>query len=41
MAEGNYKAGKVREGLVFRPMKEQIINGERLSFKVINLMFKD
>lgn len=42
MAEGEYKSsGKPREGLVFRPMKEQSINGERLSFKVINLLFKD
>jgi RNA ligase (TIGR02306 family) len=41
MAEGVYKSGKIREGLVFRPMKEQFINYERLSFKVINLMYKD
>lgn len=41
-AEGKYKGTKNdREGLVFRPMKETIVNGERLSFKVINLNYKD
>jgi len=42
MAEGKYtSSGKTREGLVFRPMKEEFVNGERTSFKVINLMYKD
>jgi len=42
MAEGKYiSSGKTREGLVFRPMKEQFVVYERLSFKVINLMYKD
>jgi len=41
-AEGKYKeSGKQREGVVFRPMKEGRVNGDRLSFKVINLLFKD
>ena len=42
MAEGKYKSsGRTREGLVFRPMKEQFKNRERTRFKVINLMYKD
>jgi RNA ligase (TIGR02306 family) len=41
-AEDKYKGTKNdREGLVFRPMKETMVNGERLSFKVINLNYKD
>ena len=41
-AEGKYRGTKNdREGIVFRPMKENIVNGERLSFKVINLNYKD
>lgn len=41
MAEGKYKSGHQREGIVIRPMEEQIVDGERLSFKVINLLYKD
>jgi RNA ligase (TIGR02306 family) len=40
-AEGKYDSGKHREGIVIRPMTECRVNGERLSFKVINLNFKD
>jgi RNA ligase (TIGR02306 family) len=41
-AEGKYKeSGYPREGVVFRPMLEMKIDYERLSFKVINLMYKD
>ena len=41
MAEGKYFSGKVREGIVIRPMIEEMVRGERLSFKVINLDYKD
>jgi RNA ligase (TIGR02306 family) len=41
MAEGKYSSGQQREGIVIRPMKDQFCEGERLSFKVINLLFKD
>jgi RNA ligase (TIGR02306 family) len=40
MAKGNYDNGKPREGIVIRPMVEEIVDGERLSFKVINLEYK-
>ncbi len=40
-AEGLYPDAGQREGVVIRPMKEVILNGERVSFKVINLKFKD
>ena len=40
-AEGKYDSGYQREGVVIRPMKESRVNGERLSFKIINLLFKD
>ena len=40
-AEGKYPNGGQREGVVIRPMKEMIVNGERLSFKIINLKYKD
>jgi len=40
-AERKYSNGKNAEGVVFRPMKEQFVNNERLSFKVINLLYKD
>jgi RNA ligase (TIGR02306 family) len=40
-AEGKYPNGGQREGVVIRPMKETMVNGERLSFKIINLKFKD
>jgi RNA ligase (TIGR02306 family) len=41
MAEGKYESNRQREGIVIRPMKEQKVRGERLSFKVINLLYKD
>ena len=40
-AEGLYPDAGQREGVVIRPMKEVLLNGERVSFKVINLKFKD
>jgi len=40
-AEGKYPNGGDREGVVIRPMKETMVNGERLSFKIINLNYKD
>lgn len=39
-AEGRYPNGRQREGVVFRPFVGQYVNGERLSFKVINLRYK-
>lgn len=41
LAEGKYSSGVEREGLVFRSMKEATIQGDRSSFKVINLKYKD
>lgn len=41
LAEGLYPNGKQREGIVVRPVMEQSVNGERLSFKVINLLYKN
>jgi len=41
LAVGNYDNGKPREGIVIRPMEEMVVNGERLSFKVINLLCRD
>lgn len=42
MAEGKYSGTKEqREGIVLRPMIETIVDGHRLSFKVINLLYKD
>lgn len=40
-AEGKYANGKEREGVVIRPMIEERLAGERLSFKVLNLNHKD
>lgn len=40
-AERKYMNGKWAEGVVFRPMEELRVNGERLSFKVINLNYKN
>jgi hypothetical protein len=40
-AEQKYSNGKPAEGIVIRPLIEQRINGDRLSFKVINLQYKD
>jgi hypothetical protein len=40
-AEGVYtESGKQREGIVIRPLTEMQVNGERLSFKVLNLNYK-
>ena len=42
MAEGEYgESGKQREGIVIRPLKEMQVGGERVSFKVINLRYKE
>lgn len=41
-AEGVYPNGKQREGVVIRPMEEmRDRRGNRVSFKVINLLYKD
>jgi len=41
-AEGLYPNGKPREGVVIRPMEEaRMDTGERVSFKVINLLYKE
>lgn len=40
-AEGAYPNGKQREGIVIRPLVEEKGKGQRLSFKVINLKYKD
>jgi len=39
-AEGLYPNGKQREGVVVRPMEEATLNGERVSIKIINLLYK-
>ena len=41
LAEGKYPNGKNREGIVIRPYVEQWVGHDRLSFKVINLDYKD
>lgn len=41
LAEGTYQNGKQQEGIVIRPVTEQIVAGDRLSFKVINLLYKE
>lgn len=41
MAQVRYPNGKHAEGVVIRPMEETKVNGERLSFKVLNLLYKD
>lgn len=41
LAEGNYANGKQREGIVIRPLKEQWVGPARLSFKALNLLYKD
>jgi RNA ligase (TIGR02306 family) len=41
LAEGNYENGHLREGIVIRPVIEEEVLGERLSFKVINLSYKN
>jgi RNA ligase (TIGR02306 family) len=40
-AERTYANGATAEGVVIRPMQETQVNGERLSFKVINLLYRD
>lgn len=40
-AEIKYDNGKTGEGLVFRPKEPMRVNGERVSFKVINLNYRD
>lgn len=39
-AEGFYPNGKNREGVVIRSITEAQVNGQRISFKVINLAYK-
>lgn len=39
LAEGEYENGQQREGIVVRPPFETYVQGERLSFKVINLNY--
>ncbi|MDO8657000.1 MAG: RNA ligase family protein [Nanoarchaeota archaeon] len=42
LAEGCYENGKQREGIVIRPIQEMKTDkGERVSFKVINLLYKE
>jgi len=41
LAEGVYPNGNQQEGVVVRPMHEMKFNGERVSFKIINLLYKD
>lgn len=41
MAAGNYPSGRPREGLVFRPESPMRVGSDRLSFKVINLEYKE
>lgn len=40
-AEGKYASGHEREGVVIRPTENMAVMGERLSFKVINLNYRD
>lgn len=39
LAEGEYPNGGQREGIVVRPIVETVVDGQRLSFKVINLRY--
>ncbi len=41
LAEGTYANGRQREGIVIRPQEEEWVGHARLSFKVINLLYKD
>lgn len=41
LAEGTYPSGKQREGVVVRPWNGEYLGNERVSFKVINLRYKD
>jgi glyoxylase-like metal-dependent hydrolase (beta-lactamase superfamily II) len=40
-AERTYPNGATAEGVVIRPTQEMQVNGERLSFKVINLLYRN
>lgn len=40
-AERTYANGATAEGVVIRPLHEMQVNGERLSFKIINLLYRD
>ncbi|MEW5985206.1 MAG: RNA ligase family protein [Chloroflexota bacterium] len=40
-AEGLYPNGRQREGVVIRPLEETAVDGRRLSFKVVNLLYKE
>lgn len=40
-AARTYANGATAEGVVIRPLQETEVNGERLSFKVINLLYRD
>lgn len=41
LAEGTYLNGKQREGVVIRPVIERRVGNRRLSFKVINLLYRN
>jgi RNA ligase (TIGR02306 family) len=41
LAEGWYQNGSPHEGIVIRPMREMTHEGERVSVKVINLLYKE
>ena len=40
LAEGTYPNGKQQEGIVIRPTTEARVNGDRASFKVLNLLYE-
>lgn len=40
-AQGIYPNGRQREGIVIRPIVEQYIGGTRVSFKILNLLYKE
>ena len=41
MAEGTYESSVQREGIVIRPVREMRVEGQRLSFKVRNLLYQE
>jgi RNA ligase (TIGR02306 family) len=41
LAEGTYPNGRPREGIVVRPTIETMVGQQRLSFKVMNLVYKE
>lgn len=41
LAEGTYQSGRQQEGVVVRPVEEARLGNDRLSFKVINLLYKE